>query len=245
MPYVTLTHDCGHQESHSLPVRMKDRAYRRSWLEGSPCSDCVRAAANQIAKAQNAEAGLPTLTGSVKQVAWAETIRAQALSRPQNDVDAVIARFTALLTRGGHVDLIPAMREYALHAHKTLLTQTDAHWWIDNKSSVDILVSDATLSHYDVVLVPRPDDRAARQHHDRQMRSMLGFPDLEHERAILRRITRLVVNAEQPNAVGRIITLEHGVEMRVTGYGKVWQADGGKTKRYAYVEPVVEATESV
>ena len=55
-----------------------DRERKLEWMASLPCLECTRAADLAAAKAANAE--LVTLEGSVKQVAWAETIRASRMA---------------------------------------------------------------------------------------------------------------------------------------------------------------------
>lgn len=88
MAKYEVEHACGHTETHNLTGPHKHREW---WLEnvgpGRLCSDCFQeekqkqyadrsAQATESAKAS----GLPELTGSPKQIAWAETIRASFLA---------------------------------------------------------------------------------------------------------------------------------------------------------------------
>lgn len=99
MAKYTVTHSCGHDEIHNLTGPHKNREW---WLENvGPvrlCSDCYHEEKqNQYAdqSARSAEAaqvaGLPALTGSEKQIAWAETLRSAFLaSALQYDLAAAL-----------------------------------------------------------------------------------------------------------------------------------------------------------
>lgn len=80
---------------------------------------------------------LPKLVGSPKQIAWAETIRKDALV--SNAIDE--SRFYAL-----PVDIQSARRssfDASVAALKQLETETSARWWIDNRYIVNTFVLDA------------------------------------------------------------------------------------------------------
>lgn len=75
MAKYTVNHKCGHQVTVELYGAQADRAKRISWMEADPCKECLAAAALSEA----AELGLPSLSGSVKQVAWATQIMTSAV----------------------------------------------------------------------------------------------------------------------------------------------------------------------
>lgn len=80
-----ITYACGHTVSTSILGNAKDRESKIEWLKDQICPACFRAEkekqrAAEAAKAaaDAAEMGLPSLVGSSKQVAWAETLRVAA-----------------------------------------------------------------------------------------------------------------------------------------------------------------------
>ncbi|KAI93541.1 hypothetical protein T281_16050 [Rhodomicrobium udaipurense JA643] len=102
-----ITHTCGHEADHDLRGRTRrnlgSSKSQRDWLAKKRaeeiCPDCAekalaekRAAESAAAAQTAAEAGLPPLVGTPRQVAWAETIRADALTRRENDAEEVAAR---------------------------------------------------------------------------------------------------------------------------------------------------------
>jgi len=80
MPFVIPKHTCGHSGSPFLSVGDPELIRRNLVvMESFPCPPCRRKAADEEAVKQ----GLPFLTGTDKQVAWASDIRKEAMKRPQ------------------------------------------------------------------------------------------------------------------------------------------------------------------
>lgn len=135
MAHYTVQHTCGHTETHQIlgpdpewgsTTRRQHIADKRSQ---EPCSTCASAARDQqrateaeAAAQRAADNGLPSLTGSIKQIAWAERIRSGAL-------DEIRDRMTKA----------PAdLAEQAMHIYTAIAArQTGASWWIDQRSSGD------------------------------------------------------------------------------------------------------------
>lgn len=126
--------------------------------KGHVCDACLvkqREEANARAAEANAEAGLPALKGSEKQVAWAEKIRAEllaigdALARAvtllqAGDMEAARATYRQVPVTWQPRDLDFAelgieskgqqrIAEATLAACEALRQQCDAGWWIDNR----------------------------------------------------------------------------------------------------------------
>lgn len=77
-----VTGSCGHTYTTQLFGPGKNREYWLGRLAGEPCDECKEAARKAKIEKENTESaawaldlGLPELTGSPKQVAWAESIR--------------------------------------------------------------------------------------------------------------------------------------------------------------------------
>ena len=123
MAKYNITRACGHDETVSLVGRHRDREWRLENVEPSKlCSECYQAELTKQRERENAEAAkdmnLPALTGTEKQVAWAETIRQQLLA----DLDSFIYRST----RG-------EMNPQLLGALEQVKSRAEARWWIDNR----------------------------------------------------------------------------------------------------------------
>jgi len=114
-----ITHSCGHTVTHNIVGTNAhgERDRREQQLTSQVCSDCYRA--EQTAAAVEANAGLPALSGSEKQIAWAESIRAKAVASLE-EARAQINHEHPLATRAG--ELID-----------DVLAQSEARYWIDNR----------------------------------------------------------------------------------------------------------------
>lgn len=127
MAWNTLTFACGHTEQVQLYGKMSERDRQVAAALHHDCPACR--AAN--AQAAAAEASLPALTGSEKQVGWAGEVRAKLM--PEIDAMGAKARgaFAALpadqqAARGAELDKI-------LRAVAIVKANTKAGWWIDQR----------------------------------------------------------------------------------------------------------------
>jgi len=85
----TISHACGHDVVTTLTGNKNDRARRERYLETTLCSECYRAKSIADSKAAAAAATtavgklwtLPALTGSERQVSWANDLRITALAK--------------------------------------------------------------------------------------------------------------------------------------------------------------------
>lgn len=110
---------------HSRADADRKAAYYES--RGELCSDCYRQAkeeerkiaSEQSAKA-NQEAGLPELRGSEKQIAWAETIRAEQH-----------ASLLGLIDKG----ITPAIQKAFREEVEAWMAETSAHAWIERRDT--------------------------------------------------------------------------------------------------------------
>ncbi len=110
---VEITHICGHKSTRDIVGKMADRSRKAEWFASQPCYEC-KCAAEAAARAE-ANADMVALTGSAKQIAWAETIRAEA----RKVIDAKLGGAT-----------LNAAQTAAIAA---LWAQTDAGWWIERR----------------------------------------------------------------------------------------------------------------
>lgn len=81
------------------------------------------------------------LTGSPKQVAWAETIRGEALASPLNQIEASPEREAAMVASHGEL----GRRVYlaCVAARLEMETEGRASWWIDGRGAIRRYVLDA------------------------------------------------------------------------------------------------------
>lgn len=106
----------------------KSRAYRASQEEGKLCYECYqakqaaeRAEKNAASASANQEAGLPALTGSAKQIPWADSIRAEKIA----EIDAI--EFSPKASAANLAKGAAAIAE--------IKSMIPAGWWIDNRSN--------------------------------------------------------------------------------------------------------------
>jgi hypothetical protein len=117
-----VTHSCGHEQTHQLFGKHSERDNKVSWLEGTLCTDCrkeeqaqQRKEASEKASSEAKEIGLPALTGSDKQIAWAEALRAEIISQ---------------LPKFENFEKIDEFQIW-------LFSQTSAKFWIDGRERRD------------------------------------------------------------------------------------------------------------
>ncbi|MFZ3132735.1 MAG: hypothetical protein WA125_16940 [Desulfosporosinus sp.] len=126
MAKYTVTRSCGHEETVALIG--KNREWRLEHVETNKlCSECYqedlkrrREEANREAAEAARDNNLPVLTGTEKQIPWAETIRQRIMS----DLDEVIYE-----TRGNKGRDELAIQE----AYQAIKNKATAHWWIDRR----------------------------------------------------------------------------------------------------------------
>lgn len=138
MSQYEIHRQCGHVETiqiygtdaHGERGRRADREATRV------CSDCyragreaTRAAESAAAAERSAQEGLPALTGTDGQVAWAETIRGAAV----DGVDALLVRIAQWAQgdpgRVADADRLGPALTAAVAGH------TDAVWWIEHRDA--------------------------------------------------------------------------------------------------------------
>ena len=94
MAKYTVTYTCGHEGVVNLMGKSEDRDRKLAYLQTELCPACQKAeafASHEEANTQAAdysrENNLPELTGSVKQVAWAHTIRKSMIESVEGAVN--------------------------------------------------------------------------------------------------------------------------------------------------------------
>ena len=153
MAWYTINYNCGHTERVQLYGAHKDRYAKIEAMERRACPECEAKAAQERA----ASDGLPTLTGSDKQIGWAADIRARwladGLSKDVNGlVNALIDELeavtddpetakrlmsAALTSLGADADWTAYNPAKAQDGYRTRATaHAAAKWWIDNRGSI-------------------------------------------------------------------------------------------------------------
>jgi hypothetical protein len=159
MAKYQITHACGHSATLQLFGKSSDRKWRIEKAEQDICSDCWKEKqieADKQAAEQNAAIGLPALTGTEKQILWAEKIRADKLALLDKIPGMAAYEVDAYWTWHHLRDFISKTEEKAVAAQcenksdlfkvaiqlpvlqkglALLKAQTKASWWIDNRDT--------------------------------------------------------------------------------------------------------------
>lgn len=168
MPSLTLDYACGHHLTYEwrgsgrrpFPTRA---AEAQAIAEASVglCEACARQRANQFAASEAELAGLPTLAGTPKQVAWANTLRSQRGEEIETRLASATARdlvrqWASTRSRDErddpHIERLQCMGP-ALFARlreavrsEIATASREAAWWIDHRDhSADEVLLRAAL----------------------------------------------------------------------------------------------------
>lgn len=105
MAKYTVNYKCGHDGTVRLYGKTSERESELEWMSRTMlCADCYKAEQerqNVQAGMDNIAAGLPMLTGSEKQIAWAESLRKKAYDLFLTDDAAVELLIVALRKEHG------------------------------------------------------------------------------------------------------------------------------------------------
>lgn len=130
MAKYEITRACGHQETIQIsgPVAGRDR--QAEYEAGKLCYECYlaykakqRADESRAAAEAAKSSGLPELTGSEKQVAWAETLRAEAAQSLN------VMRSQLMAAPEAH----RKVADIAIGIIDETLARTRAHDWIETR----------------------------------------------------------------------------------------------------------------
>jgi len=151
--------ECGEAVYFNVGKNRRDTDRYAEWLESQDrlCSDCEekqRTAANAEAAAKNAASGLPALTGTDKQIAWAETIRANKLevirmARAGELQKMYLEAYWGTVRGIAYDDYAMEINDpFVDYACSLLTAQTSASWWIDSRDArVGFILKDLFVKH--------------------------------------------------------------------------------------------------
>jgi len=124
---------CGHVETVSLYGPVRERERKMEWMGRERlCRECYQAERERAAAdaaRQAAEQGLPALSGSPKQVAWAESIRADILAQ----CEAAVAKADKVAAERDLSEADEAELARIHAALDALRAEASAGWWIDHR----------------------------------------------------------------------------------------------------------------
>ena len=136
MAHYNVDYNCGHSQEVELFGKTSRRYEKIEYMERGVCPDCYRAEKQQEREQENERAvglakslGFPVLEGSVKQVAWASSIRQKTYesicrSNPEHPVYG-----------------------YGLVAEAISL-EASAKWWIDNRNTDFLRITRMIAANY-------------------------------------------------------------------------------------------------
>lgn len=127
MAQCHIIHTCGHEETVQIYGTNVhgERTRKAEWLESKPCRECEREALRETTIGGAAE-----LTGSDKQVAWANDLRAKAIDKARK----LLAKLEAD-TRVSQADK-DTWRTNGENAIKAMLAETSAREIIDHRDDL-------------------------------------------------------------------------------------------------------------
>lgn len=100
MAKYEIHHACGCVRTVNLYGHHKDRERTIEWLENQECPECKRQRENEESAAKAKAAGRPELTGSEKQIAWANTIREQTIETISGGRKSATSRILDIASTG-------------------------------------------------------------------------------------------------------------------------------------------------
>ncbi|MBD5357389.1 MAG: hypothetical protein HDR88_10360 [Bacteroides sp.] len=118
MARYTITYKCGHTAEVQLYGKTAEREKKIAWYRTIDCPDCQDKEAKEVAMA----AGLPLLTGSEKQIAWATRIRNTALDVLEKEMPNIKEEMR---------DTFIGLRSQWLNK------ENSASYWIENRDDFD------------------------------------------------------------------------------------------------------------
>ena len=116
MAKYNVTYKCGCEGEVQLVGKHADRDRKLAWLTTQQCRACE----SKAAAADAAAAGLPELTGSPKQIAWAISLRAERIAA----LDNMLSKVTSM-----SADAAAKWQQ----CRESVLAQAESRYWIDSR----------------------------------------------------------------------------------------------------------------
>ena len=123
---IDIKFSCGHSGTVELYGSADERQHRIAYLEKyGTCSDCFKAQQAEMAEAISVKYMLPELTGSEKQISWANRIRTEKIA----DLEKLFDSWASQRTTANSAQIDAVVSSVIEFVRK----QTSAAWWIDNR----------------------------------------------------------------------------------------------------------------
>ena len=117
MAKYEITFICGHTETKELYGKTSERENKIAWLEKQVCSECYKKELHEQEEIRANDLHLPNLTGSQKQIEWANKIR-----------DGFFKDWENLRKKYGESD-----DERSVQFFEWVKSQKESRFWIDNR----------------------------------------------------------------------------------------------------------------
>ena len=135
------TYSCGHEGRTNIGGPTKDREWKAERIFSSLCPECAEKKRKALREKENAEAAkktaemeLPELSGSEKQVAWANTLRVSAVEFCSNGVRK-LDEDTEFLVKNRAGNRVKIKKAVIFDTIDLIVKKhTDARYWIDNRA---------------------------------------------------------------------------------------------------------------
>lgn len=140
MAWYYGTYSCGHEGRVNVIGPMKDRDWKIEKAFSNLCPECYKKYAEEERKKENEKAltksrklELPELSGSEKQVAWANTLRCKAIERYENQIEKIEQSVEKSDTKFKFYGFSTTREEFSEAMTYILETKTTAKYWIDSR----------------------------------------------------------------------------------------------------------------
>lgn len=212
MAYYEGTFSCGHDGCVNIIGSSKDRLWKKERAFSGLCSECYkkklqeeRDLENQKAAERSIEMELPNLTGSEKQVSWANTLRLNTINvyeEIQAEYESRVEKAKAylekkekegnpsrhtldeikLVVNNKSMEKIITSREELADAMDHMIeTMTDAKFWIDNRWTEGLMGFFVEEYRKYKVQADVPDD--VKEEIDMQKEQLTVVPDVEDRKS--------------------------------------------------------------
>ncbi len=146
MAWYYGTYSCGHEGRTNIVGPEKNRQQKADWIFSRLCPEChkkekqaelQRRMIDAEEKSKNMD--LPTLTGTEKQIAWANTLRVKIIEKIENSIaktdESKLNNFL-FCRRDGSKEIISTTKgEMMCALDYAVKKYTDARFWIDNRDN--------------------------------------------------------------------------------------------------------------
>lgn len=148
MSWYYGTYSCGHEGRINIVGPQKDRQSKADWRFSGLCPECLekerkdaQERANTEAEKRSEEMEWPILTGTEKQVAWANTLRLALFEKFCKNIQKIDeAKLSGMkLDFGGEIRTITTSKDELTDSFDyAILSHTDASFWINNRDNSKI-----------------------------------------------------------------------------------------------------------